>query len=112
MHTRWYRCLALAAVLAAGAYLRFHHIGDISLNGDEILSPAIAGDQVDVLMALPDGKVLIPPANIGTLKNAPSWPHILTGMGTITHPPLYWISLRWWMDVFGTNDTAIRSMSA
>jgi 4-amino-4-deoxy-L-arabinose transferase-like glycosyltransferase len=33
-------------------------------------------------------------------------------MAGVTHPPLYHVILRWWMDFFGNGPTAIRALSA
>jgi 4-amino-4-deoxy-L-arabinose transferase-like glycosyltransferase len=37
--------------------------------------------------------------------------HIWTGITSVTHPPLYYLTLRGWIDLFGDGDRATRMMS-
>ena len=47
----------------------------------------------------------------GPAGAAPWW-SICTHLGGVTHPPLYFVVLRWWIDLFGDGAAATRSLSA
>ncbi len=76
---------ALAAVLALGAAIRFHHLDHESLWIDEILSVELARRP---------------------------WPALLEATGEDGHPPLYAALSRLWLGAFGESETALRSLSA
>ena len=103
--------LALVGILAAGTYLRFYRIERQSLWSDEIYGVYLATGRGEQVFTLPTARLLDPPPQI-LLKDAPSWPHVWTGMGAVPQPPLYHIVLRWWMDLFGESDLATRGLSA
>jgi mannosyltransferase len=78
---RWV-VLGLAAVVVAGVAIRFHPRSDLWL--DEALTVNIA--------RLPVGE-------------------LLDQLGRDGHPPLYYLLLHAWMEVFGTSDFAVRLLS-
>jgi hypothetical protein len=103
--------ILLLAALVAGGFCRFHQIARQSLWEDEYWSVYRATGRDKSLFLLPRG-VLMDPPSVG-LQNAPSWLHIWPNIaGYDSHPPLYYILLRGWMDLFGESDFATRSFSA
>jgi hypothetical protein len=102
----------LAAIVAVGAGLRFHQITKVGLWPDEFWSSIhLATGRGASLLAMPGG-VLMGPPPAAWFEGAPSWWHIWTGMGMVTHPPVYLICLRWWIDLFGATDYSVRTFSA
>jgi hypothetical protein len=109
---RWRTLLILAAILAIGAALRFHEITKVGLWPDEFWSSVhLATGRGTAIFDLPTGVLIDPPPQT-LLDGAPAWWHVWTGLRGITHPPLYLIFLRWWMDLFRTGDLATRTFSA
>lgn len=104
--------IALALLVAIGAALRFCQITSLGQTPDEFWSSVyLATGRGQTVFNLPHDVLLSPPPPT-LLQGAPSWPHIWTGLSGITHPPLYLILLRWWMDLFGTGDFSTRAFSA
>lgn len=81
-----FRVVALAVVLVLGAALRANRLADWSLFGDELYSVTSRG-------ALPVGELLAVPVPLDS------------------HPPLYYLLLHYWMELFGNSVTGTRSMS-
>jgi len=104
--------ILLALILLIGGLLRFNRITDASLWMDEIWSVELAMGRGSVHDQLPSGVVQQEQLDLTDLAGAPGWWNIWTRLGGITHPPLYFVVLRLWMDCFGTGATAIRSLSA
>jgi len=104
--------LILAALLAIGAGLRFHQITKVSQWPDEFWSSVhLATGRGTQIFDLPTGVLIDPPPQT-MLAGSPSWPHIWTGLKNVVHPPVYFILLRWWMDLFGPGDFSTRTFSA
>ena len=97
-------------MIAAG--MRFYQIGRPSLWWDEVLSIEIAVGRGTVHDSFPDGVIRYDQPNLLGLSNAAPWPQIWNHVQISSHPPLYYIVLRWWMDVLGNGPAAIRSLSA
>ncbi len=76
--------LALAAILALAAALRFFRLGGQSLWNDEGTSVALAGRSLDL---------------------------ITQGAAADIHPPLYHYLLHYWLAAFGNGEVAARSLS-
>lgn len=109
---RWYCWAILAALIAVGAGLRFYQITKVGQWPDEFWSSVhLATGRGTGIFDLPAG-VLIDPPPPTMLAGAPSWPHIWTGLPNVVHPPVYFICLRWWMDLFGSSDFSTRTFSA
>ena len=109
--TRWYYFLALAGLVAVAATVRLWGITRIGLWGDEYWALYIATGRARALFELPVGTVLTGMPLMG-FTNAPHWWHIWMGLGDSSHPPLYHLTLRAWVDLFGQSDWSIRSLSA
>jgi uncharacterized membrane protein len=81
----WVTLLALAAILALGAGLRFYRLSGQSLWNDEGTSVALAGRSLS---------------------------QITVSAAADIHPPLYHYLLHYWLRLFGSGDAAARSLSA
>ena len=102
----------LALILIAGACIRFYHISGPSLWMDEIWSIEMAMGRGSLHDHLPSNIIRYDQPDLTGLAAAGPWWSICTHLGGVTHPPLYFISLRGWMDLFGTGAFATRSLSA
>lgn len=107
----WLTALILLALLAAGALLRFHGIGAQSLWLDEYWAVYLSTARDDQAFDYPLNTVLDPPPATG-FTNAPHWWHIWSGLDSATHPPFYYLVLRWWIDLLGDGDMATHALSA
>jgi hypothetical protein len=104
--------ITLFLFLAAAAFLRFHQIGQPSLWMDEIWTIEMSMGHGSVHDHLPLNAIQTTIPHPTTLSQAaPGW-RIWTHLNGITHPPLYFLTLRLWMDVFGAGPAAVRSLSA
>jgi hypothetical protein len=108
---KWYSVAILGLILIVAAFLRLNGITRTGLWGDEFQGLFIAESRGDAVAHLPLNVIIQNPPAIG-LKDAPSIPHIWTGLDSTVHPPLYHIVLRLWVDLFGDSDFSIRAMSA
>jgi Dolichyl-phosphate-mannose-protein mannosyltransferase len=101
----------LAVVILLAAALRFHDLTKVGLWPDEFWSSVhLAAGRGTAIFDLPHGVLIDPPPKT-LLDGAPPWWHVWTGLHGITHPPLYLILLRWWMDLFGPGDLSTRTFS-
>jgi uncharacterized membrane protein len=101
----------LILILAVAVFVRFYRIGTPSLWTDELWSIEIAMGHGSVHDAFPDGVVRFDQPIPTNLATAAPWWEIWTHVRVITHPPLYYILLRWWMNLFGNGAAATRSLS-
>jgi uncharacterized membrane protein len=102
----------LILILAVAAFVRFYRIGTPSLWSDELWSIEMAMGHGSVHDAFPDGVVRFDQPIPTNLAAAAPWWDIWTHVQVITHPPLYYIILRWWITLFGNSPAATRSLSA
>jgi hypothetical protein len=110
MCPRWYHWGILFAILALAVPMRWYRIDRESLSLDEYWALYLATGRGSELFQIPYGVIVESPPKIG-FADAPPWWHIWTGLSSTTHPPLYHLLLRWWINLFGQNDQAIRTMS-
>jgi uncharacterized membrane protein len=103
---------ALALILVIAATMRFYRIGQPSLWMDEIWSIEMAVGRGSAHDHLPANIIRSDQPDLTSLASAAPWWSICTHLGGVTHPPLYFVVLRWWMDLFGAGAVAIRSLSA
>jgi Dolichyl-phosphate-mannose-protein mannosyltransferase len=102
---------ALAAILILAAVLRLWDIGTLGLTVDELGSLETAAGRGQLHLRLPREVWLDPPPVVTGFEGAaPIW-QIAPMMDSDVHPPLYFILLRIWEDLFGDSDVAIRVMS-
>ncbi|MGA3065605.1 MAG: glycosyltransferase family 39 protein [Tepidisphaeraceae bacterium] len=105
--TKVRQLLLLLVILAGAAFLRFHKIARESDTLDELWTLSVAaGRDID----LPSDEILQPPPKLLFEDAPPSW-QIWTHMDHVAWPPLYFVLLRWWIDLFGSGDYAIRTLS-
>jgi hypothetical protein len=107
---RWFHFVLLIFLLFIGASARWYRIGKESLTIDEYWALYLATGRGEEVFHLPYGVIVDSPPKVG-FAGAPHWWHIWTGLSTTTHPPLYHLGLRWWVDLFGESDRAVRAMS-
>ncbi len=107
---RWFHLIILITLLLIGGVLRSHQIARESLTLDEYWTLYLATGRGNQLFDIPYGTVVHSPPPVG-FAGAPAWWHIWTGISSTTHPPLYHVALRWWVDLFGDRDGPIRAMS-
>ena len=109
--TRWYHLALLLLLLIPGSQIRFHRLSSRSLWMDEYWSLYLSTARGQPSAGIFDApkNVLLDPPPATNFDAAPPWWRIWTGMSSAVHPPLYHIALRWWVDLFGDSDVAIRS---
>jgi uncharacterized membrane protein len=101
----------LCFLLGVGAFLRFDQIARTNLWVDEYCTLYLSTGRGNQIFDIPLNRVVrSPPA--ANFTDAPHWWHIWNGMGRICHPPLYPLTLRAWVDLFGAGDLATRGLSA
>jgi uncharacterized membrane protein len=108
---RWFHLLLLLGLLVAAGLLRFHRIDQQSLWIDEYWADYLATGRGNSLYQIPRGVIIQSPPRVG-FSDAPSWRHIWHGLGSVTHPPMYYLALHGWVDLFGDSDFSTRSMAA
>jgi uncharacterized membrane protein len=101
-------CLLLALIAAA---LRIPSLASRGYSLDEAWTAEIASGRGSIHLNLPRDVVMPMPVffNLGTKADVPWW-HIWTKM-ECTHPPLYFLGLRFWTDLIGPGDAPERSFS-
>jgi len=107
---RWCHLLCLGAVLLLATGVRIYHLDRACLWGDEFLSLECSSGwaRTDAELA---GQAT-PAPDLVTLGNARPWTNIWRSMAQDgNHPPLYFILLRAWRELFGDTAAAIRSLS-
>src|SRR5580658_4806748 len=102
----------LFLILAVAAFVRFYRIAAPSLWMDEIWSIEMAMGDGSAHDHLPPNVIRYDQPDLTGLGQAAPWWSVVTHLGGVTHPPLYFVVLRWWIDLFGTGAVAIRSLSA
>jgi hypothetical protein len=107
---KWIPISLLLLIVAVGACLRLHKITRENLWIDEYRTLYLATGTGDSIYRLPLNQIIAHPPDVG-FSGAPAWWHIWNGISTTTHPPLYHIVLRLWVDLVGDGDGAIRGMS-
>jgi uncharacterized membrane protein len=102
----------LGLILILATILRAYHIGVPAMSVDELGSLEIATGRGQVHLTLPRGVLLPAFPDATSLREAePIW-KIPLALSSDVHPPLYFVCLRLWMDVFGDGDSAARALSA
>jgi Dolichyl-phosphate-mannose-protein mannosyltransferase len=110
---RWLRweTLALAAILVLALGLRLHKITLQGLWYDELDSIATVTGRNGEEVLLPRGQLLEHVPVLTDLATARSFTHVITSLVNDAHPPLYFLTLRFWMDAWGSSDYVIRLLS-
>ncbi|HEY1923301.1 MAG TPA: glycosyltransferase family 39 protein [Tepidisphaeraceae bacterium] len=107
-HSSLLICLLLILIAAT---LRIPSLGLRGYTLDEAWSAEMASGRGSVHLHLPKDTVMPMPKffSLGSNANVPWW-RIWTNM-ECTHPPLYYLGLRFWTDVIGAGDAPERSFS-
>jgi uncharacterized membrane protein len=103
--------VALALILAVAGILRIVHFADHSLWMDEIWSIELAMGRDSAHDRLADGVIHTDQPDLTGLSSAAPWPAIWTHLSGAVHPPIYFILLRWWIDLLGNGPGATRGLS-
>lgn len=102
----------VAAVLAAGLAARVHGLGAQAFWIDEFLSLFASSGHAYSDASTPELVWLEPPPPPPTaLETAPPWWAIWRSTTAYSHPPLYFLLLRAWRELFGSGEAALRSLS-
>jgi hypothetical protein len=104
--------IGLALILLLAAILRVHGIGIAALTVDELGSMETAAGRGQIHLNLPRDVLLTPPPPVTHLKGGGSIAAVPQLMTADVHPPLYFLLLRIWQDLFGDSDVASRMLSA
>ena len=101
---------ALAILVTIGAVLRLDRIGSQSQWLDEYWAVYLATGRGNLIFEMPYGQLIDSPPPVGFVGAPAPW-HIWPGITSVTHPPLYYLTLCAWIDLFGDGDFATRMMS-
>lgn len=104
--------MTLGCILVLAAFVRLYRIDGPSLWMDEIGSIEVAAGRGLEHNHLAAGAVQTRQIPLAALTAASPWWKIWTTVAEDVFPPVYYILLRWWMDLFGTGAVAVRSLSA
>jgi hypothetical protein len=102
----------LAIIILFAGFLRFDQIGVPSLWMDELTSIELAMGNRSAHDFIPDAIIRNDQPDLLGLAGAAPWWHIWNHVQITTHPPVYFVLLRWWIDLFGDSAAATRSLSA
>jgi uncharacterized membrane protein len=103
--------IAVLLIIAVAAGVRLWHIGRQPLWVDELYSmETSAGHGFAAHWNLPRAKIGPAPDLIGLASARPWWAVPLV-MGNDTHPPLYFILLRAWRELFGDTEAVARALA-
>jgi 4-amino-4-deoxy-L-arabinose transferase-like glycosyltransferase len=103
---------ALAVIFFLALGLRLHDITRQSLSNDELGTMETAAGRGQIHLTLPRNVLLAPPPQDATLLDAPPVWKVPVVMQSDVHPPLYFVLLRLWQDIFGGGDARSRALSA
>jgi uncharacterized membrane protein len=101
--------LGVCIVLLALA-VRVPQLGSRGYLLDELWTAELASARGSAHLHLPADQLLMPAPELFHLDTAPPWWRVWTHM-ECTHPPLYFVSLRLWMNALGEGDATERALS-
>jgi hypothetical protein len=103
--------VVLIGVLLVAAALRIHHLRRESMWIDEIASLQLSSGRGAAEIEPPADVIHQPGVDLTGLEDARPWTQVFGAVSRDTHPPLYFLLLRIWREVFGPGDSAARSLS-
>ena len=101
----------IGAILLLAAGLRFWHLGTFCYWFDEAYSLVNASGQGERFANLAHEQVHAGLPRFTEMTPATSTARVWSGMQADMHPPLYFVSLLWWRQLFGDGAFAVRSLS-
>jgi hypothetical protein len=110
----WFRhssFLVLIAILVVAGALRFHRAGQTSLSFDEIWHLAISTGNGSPHMVLPTDALIENAPSPTSLDNSQPFWKVWGNIQRALHPPLYFVALHCWREVFGASDLTAQSLS-
>jgi hypothetical protein len=108
---RFHHLIALSLIVITAAALRLHALTRYSLSYDELGTLETVAGRGQIHLTIPHNVLLSPPPRVTTERDAaPAW-RIPLVMRSDVHPPLYFILLRLWLDIFGDSDAAAKMLS-
>jgi hypothetical protein len=110
-HATVLKWVLLFAIVALGAGLRIARLGHDSLSFDDQWHLELASGRGSPHVRLPNNVLIHNAPAVTSLVGAPPIHAIWTNMDFVVHPPLYYVCLRLWCEIFGTSDNAARSYS-
>ncbi len=105
----WARWFWPAVLVVAAVAVRAPHLAAHGYTVDELWTAELAVGRGSPHAALPLDRVVPAPPLTRPPDPPPAW-RVWSHMGA-THPPLYWVVLRLWQDVFGRGDGRERALS-
>ena len=103
--------LLLVLILAVAFGLRWFRLGAQSLWLDEFLAVENSTGRGQAHIHFPENALIAPPPQLTQLDSGPGFWAIWTSLRTETHPPLHFMALHAWRQVFGESDLAARGLS-
>src|SRR5439155_5826510 len=77
---------------------------------DEFWTLELAAGHRSPHVELPQDTIIASGPSLTSMDAAKPWWTIWTSLGTVTHPPLYFILLRLWQEAFGSGEVAVRML--
>lgn len=111
---RWQQArdpILLVTILALGLGFRIWRCGAENLVFDEIWHIELSTGRGSVHEALPKDAWIASAGPMTTLDGAPPWYAVWTNITGAVHPPLYFLLLRIWREVFGSAENTMRALS-
>jgi hypothetical protein len=105
----WIGVACLVPLVLIGGLLRIHGISRENLWFDEYWTLYLATGRGNEIFTAPN-QIMVHPPDV-SFSTAPAWWHIWNRLKGTSHPPLYHILLRWWVDLFGDRDGPVRGLS-
>jgi hypothetical protein len=103
--------LLLPVILLVAAGLRWFQLGHESFWLDEFLAVENATGRGQAFITFPRNVIIETPPHLTRLSDGPGFAAIWTSLGSDTHPPLYFMLLNVWRNLFGESDLAARALS-
>jgi hypothetical protein len=111
IHTPVVVWVLLAGIIAVATLVRVHNLSKEGFWLDEFFSLELSSGRGLADLAVPRGVVIERAPRLTNLQDAPAWWNIFRRMDADTAPPMYYLALRFWRDMFGDSEATVRSLS-
>jgi uncharacterized membrane protein len=108
---RWLTALLLLIILVIAGLARSVHIHRYCYFFDEAWNDEISTGRGSLHVRMANDVLYENVSKPTSLSGAEPWWRIWTHVDRVTHPPLYFIVLRWWRDLFGESPVVSRALS-